>query len=278
MKRHIAWVVALAMASGAVAVVAERATAADDAAQKDQKATTPSLPGGIKAKEIGDEASAIRKPLTTLTEAAVTKGGFDDLVERLVDEDRNRIGDFAKQKDETLDGRIDQVRKAWKDKYGDDFDLDEDKTLQQVVMIRGEIEDPQAVASSWPLPPTTGGADAVVAGAAQAADSDAAKSKPGLNSNVEKGRDVAVAAIPPSHGLPQLNVSLVREALGWKVDVPNTVSGKQIHDKLLDHLTYLGDHADKWPGDKNEAGALFAHHVLMATYGLDVPTGLKGQQ
>ena len=275
MKRQIACVVALVVAAGGIAMVAGRAAAADDAAKADQKVAAPTLPAGIKEKEIGDATSGIRKTLSTLTEAAVTKGGFDDLVERLVDEDRNRIGDFAKQKDETLDGRINQVRKAWKDKYGKEFDLDADKVLQQVVTMRGEIEDPQAVASSWPVQPAAGGAEAVTAGAAQAADTDAAKSKPGLNSNIEKGRDVAIAAIPPSHGLPQLNVSLVNEALGWKVDVPTTVSGKQIHDKLLDHLTFLGDHPDKWPSDKDDAGAMFAHHVLMAVYGLDVPTSLK---
>ena len=287
MKHRITWTVAAAIAAGAAAVSSRSSIAADekDAQAASAAAASPtaaSLPAGVKPKDLGEEATAVRKTFTTITEAAVKKGGFDDAVERLVDADRNRIGKFAEQEFTTLDGRIDQIRKAWKDKYNDDFEAEEDEAFKQVAVIRGEIEDPQQVAGKWPVRAATtpAGQDdsAVTAGAGEpAADGEAAKSKPGLNTNLEKGRDVAIATVPASHGLPQLNVSLIHEAGGYRVDVPDTVTGQQLHDKLLAHLTHLGDNANQWPADKNDAAMMFAHHVLMAAYGLDVPKGEQRQ-
>jgi len=67
------------------------------------------------------DAKDIKDTLATATEAAVTKGGFDDLVERFVDHDRDRLSKFANQKFDDLDGRIAQLQKDWKEKYGQDF-------------------------------------------------------------------------------------------------------------------------------------------------------------
>src|SRR4029079_18105780 len=67
-------------------------------------------------------ASAIRNTVAVTTEAAVTKGGFRDVVKHFVDADRTRLNSyksidgFAK-----LDGRIDSFRKDWKSKYGQEF-------------------------------------------------------------------------------------------------------------------------------------------------------------
>src|SRR5436190_14084915 len=278
MNRPIGWALAVAIAAGGIGALAIPTRAADDAAKQGQNAP-PALPPGVKAKDVGDAVAGIRRTLATMTEAALTKGSFKDMTERLVDEDRDRIGDFIKQDFSKLDGRIDQVRKAWRDKYGEDFKVDRDVSLQQVALVRGEIDDPQAFASRWPVQPVSADArEPVAAGAAEQANADAAKSKPGRESKIEKGRDVAIAAVPPSHGLPQVNVSLVHELLNWKVDVPNTISGQQIHDRLLSHLTYLGDHADQWPSDKKDAAAMFTHHVAMAVYGLDVPRSLQRGQ
>src|SRR5688500_13365145 len=64
---------------------------------------------------LAPDVEQIRDTLASATEAALTKGGFDDMVERLVDADRNRIGSTGlTDKDlEILDGRINQIRKAW---------------------------------------------------------------------------------------------------------------------------------------------------------------------
>src|SRR3954467_9881132 len=57
--------------------------------------------------------------LGQVTNAALTKGGFNDVVERFNDADRNRIGSWGKDKNnkeklDVLDGRIAQFQKDWK--------------------------------------------------------------------------------------------------------------------------------------------------------------------
>src|SRR5690606_1090730 len=47
-----------------------------------------------------DDSEGIRDVLAQVPEAALTEDGFDDLVERLVDADRNRIGQFIKDRDD----------------------------------------------------------------------------------------------------------------------------------------------------------------------------------
>ena len=54
------------------------------------------------------------------------------------------------------------------------------------------------------------------------------------------------------------------------VDVPNDRTGEQIYQDLLTHLTYADEHKDQWPSDVNDGYRMFAHHVLMALYGVPV--------
>src|SRR5687767_3998019 len=68
-------------------------------------------PGARLADEI--DRDDITETLGEVTEAAMTVGGFNDLVERLVDADRNRIGDYTGRDLTTLNGRIRQLRKLW---------------------------------------------------------------------------------------------------------------------------------------------------------------------
>ena len=87
----------------------------------------------------GDQIGAadlnnIYKSLAETTEAALTKGSFDDMTERFVEADRNRIGNFKDQKFDDLDGRVDAIRKDWKAKYNADFDVD-DNVLQNWVTV-----------------------------------------------------------------------------------------------------------------------------------------------
>src|SRR4051794_30667909 len=69
--------------------------------------TPKSLPAGFATKDLNDQQDE-RAVLAAATNAAMTKHGFDDLIERLSTPDRKRIGDFAKQDFSELDGRIDQ--------------------------------------------------------------------------------------------------------------------------------------------------------------------------
>jgi hypothetical protein len=279
MTRFFALTVAAALTAGGVgfslrpAVAAQDNAAAqqagDQAAKRAADLPKASFPPGVRVKEVKN-ADGIRKPIAEATEAALTKKGFDDLVERLVDQDRNRIGDYANQEFTELDGIVDAIRKQWKDKYGHDFDVEEEKAFTKVVLMQGEIQDPNLVATHWPVPPVqAAGGDAVAAGAAERKPPPTEPNNP--DSNIEKGRDIALAVFPASHGLPQINVSLVRELPGWRIDIPNDVTGPQLNAALTKHLTHVKDNAAQWPGDVNDACAMVAHHVMMACYNLDVP-------
>src|SRR5690606_2670760 len=84
-------------------------------------------------------------------EAALTKGGFDDLCERLTTLDRERIGDFPEQEFSDLDGRIQQITDAYRAKYGEDFDLKDEDMAGLVVIREGEVNDPALIRDGWPL-------------------------------------------------------------------------------------------------------------------------------
>jgi hypothetical protein len=284
------WFAAAAIAGGAVALSPSAGRAADDDVKVKVRANEAggasaadraSLPAGVKAREAEDSGD-IYKSFEGLAEAAVTKGGFDDVVERLVDQDRNRIGNYAEKEFADLDTTADAINKAWKEKYGKEFELEPKDALKSVALIRGEIEDPKAVAANWPVKAVAtpaGESDAVAAAAAEKAEQENQKGNedPNLNSNIEKGRDVAIATLPASHGLPAINVSLIREASGWRVDVPNNLTGEQLKNNLANHLAQVKNSADQWPADKNDAAAMVAHRVLMAAYNVEMPAGERRQ-
>lgn len=230
--------------------------------------TDPLLPQGATfVNEISDAAD-IRDSLAEITEAAFTKGGVNDIVERFVDLDRNRLGNIEELNHDTLDGRIAQLQKAWQEKYGQEFDIRENQVYAPLAFAQGQINDANAFMSQWPVDPTpmksTDGAQ--TAGAAVQTDRVADEG------NIEQGRDIAVVRLPEEFGLPVLNISMIDEAFGWKLDVPNTLQGQALQDRLLTCLTYIGENVDKWPADVNDAYRAATHHVLMAIYGIDMPS------
>src|SRR5262245_33569586 len=107
------------------------------------------FPQGFTAKELHDQQD-VRAIFQQVTNAALTKGGFNDVLERLSSADRNRFKDLPKQDTTELDGRIAQIQKIWKEKYGKAFDMD-DKALTSFVVVReGEITDPAVAKMHWP--------------------------------------------------------------------------------------------------------------------------------
>jgi len=176
-----------------------------------------------------------------------------------------------------LDGRIEQIRQAWKTKYNKDFDVDyKDAFGDQFAILQGEVADPNALAGHWPVMASTMQDRAQTAGERQGANTDAnaredANKTFGGKTNLEKGRNVALVNFPASHGLPDFTVSMIHELPDtWRFDIPDNISGQQLHDQLLEHLTYLGDHVDQWPADVKDAQRMFAHHVVMSLYNADV--------
>jgi hypothetical protein len=296
MRKQWSLALAAAMACGGIGYVATSSWAADDmndnaAAQpnanaandnaampektaamaKENAMPSPKLPMGVKAVET-PKKDDMTETLKEATQAMVTKDAFNDLVERFVDQDRNRLG---KQKsDENMDklnGRVAQIQKAYKDKYGKDFDIDQKgQVFARARVVEGEITDPAALMRQWPVeaaPAEPGAARTAKAEITNKAGSDETED----NANLEKGREVGVVRLQSEAGLPAVDISMIDEAGSWKIDVPNNRSYTQIRDDLLTNLTYLGDHQDQWPADATQAQRLFTHHMAMAVYGVPMP-------
>ena len=246
------------------------ATARQEQRQAARDATPASLPGGIKPKDNQSDNKSIRETFEDLTEASVEENAFDDLVERLVDQDRNRIGKFAHDHAGDLNAIGQRIKAAWHEKYKDNFEFDADTDFKDLPVVRGEITDPKQVATHWPVPAVSTGPDAEAIQASSRQEKTR-NDNPDLNSNIEKGREVAIVTIPASHDLPPVNVSLVKELQGYRVDVPNTLTGEQLRDNLVKRMTDVADHPDRWPAERKDAAHYFAHHVMMAVYDVSVP-------
>ena len=217
------------------------------------------------------ENGRIYTMLGQVTNAALTKGGFNDVVERFNDADRNRIGPWIKDKNnkeklDVLDGRIAQFQKDWKAKYGSDFKIHKDDVVfgnPMFTVAQGEIGKDAQLAGEK-LPPAQNVNKDTIGKATDATGNTNA------DKNLEKGRNVAYVTVAASHGLPELKVPLIHELPDvWKIDVPDNVDGAKLYDNLLKHLTMANEHKDHWPSDVNDAYRAVSHHVLMAI--LDAP-------
>jgi hypothetical protein len=238
------------------------------------------------------DAEDIRSTLAKATDQAFDKNGFDNLMSRFVDADRDRVKQtkFTDADWEKLNGRIDQIRKDWKAKYNQDFDIKDEKLVydpQQIMIVQGEIWDRDR--NAQPAGARMGGDNNPPSktdqpsGQGQPGNPSMPDERPGPQAdkvaggevNREPGRNVAKITFPASHGLPVLYVPLIHEFPdAWKFDVPDQVDGRKLYDNLLTQLTYFDEHKDQWPADVNDAYRAATHHVLMAI--MDVPMG--GQQ
>ncbi|CAN5524369.1 hypothetical protein BH09PLA1_BH09PLA1_34250 [soil metagenome] len=216
-----------------------------------------------KVSNMTDDARPVRTLLANATEAAVSKDGFDNLVRRFVDADRDRISkndlndaDWAK-----LNGRIDQFRKDWKAKYNQDFDIEKEELVynDQFRIVRGEIGNeaqPAAGKMDPGKPDTSPGPESDKLG--------------GGDVNRDPGRNVAKVTFPASHGMPVLYIPLINEFPSmWKIDVPDQVDGRKLYNNLLEQLTFADEHKAMWPADVNDAYRAISHHVFCAI--LDQP-------
>jgi hypothetical protein len=209
----------------------------------------------------------IRETMREVTNASFTKGGFDDIVERFAQADRERFNKdkFTEEKHEVLDGRIAQLQKDWKAKYNTDFDL---KTA-------GLVFGPEFAMISSPPAAVTAGQRQGPADEAQRADDarrndDAAARdrRPDTGDSVKTSD--ATVVIKESHNMPEATLNMRKEAMGrWKIDVADTYTAKQFHDNLLKHLTMFNEQKDSWPASETEAYKMASHHVLLAVSNID---------
>jgi len=261
MKKLLHWSAAAALAVSGFTFVPS-ARAADPVEKTKEKAHD------VKANW---ENGRVYTMLGQVTNAALTKGGFNDIVERFNDADRNRIGSWGKDKNnkeklDVPDGRIAQFQKDWKAKYGHDLKIHKDDVVfgnPMFTVAQGEIgKDAQLAGEKLP-PAQNVNKDTIGKATDNTGNTNADK-------NLEKGRNVAYVTVAASHGLPELKVPLIHELPDvWKIDVPDNVDGAKLYDNLLKHLTMANEHKDHWPSDENDAYRAVSHHVLMAI--LDAP-------
>jgi hypothetical protein len=256
MRVHFSFVAASAIAIGALTLPTRaqdqsQPNAADKAGQAIGNAaqkTGDAAKGAVDKTEqaVGLEASDnpeknvgnIQGKVAEVTQAAATKSGVDDIVERLSKADRDRINQNkdALKNTEALDGRIDQFQKDWKAKYNQDFKIPDKAAVynEQFGMI-------------------TQGAEARTAGATV---------PPGDEKKMD--RDFAVLKIPASHGKPALSVPLVFEGTSWKIDAPDTLDANKLRDNIQTALTKADESKDQWPSDVNDAYRSVSHGILAA--------------
>jgi len=80
----------------------------------------------------------IKGVMADTVNAALTKGGLDNVAGYLAKEDRDRIGKYADNSYPDLDGRVEQILAAWKAKYGTDFDMSKDLAVFDEFRIAGD--------------------------------------------------------------------------------------------------------------------------------------------
>jgi hypothetical protein len=266
----------LSITLGLATLVGAATLRADDPANPPSAAGVTSslqtaLPAGFQTKDLGEQ-NDVRKTLASITSHAITKDHFNDLCDDLTKQDKDRIGKYQDRDTTKLNGRVDQINKAWKEKYGKDFDFDNEKVVfnDQYTIIQGEVSDPTIALSNWPVPAMSN--EAMKASQTQRPSNtpEAAKDKDQAadDAKLEKGRNVAIVRFPAGHDAPELCVSLIHQLPdNWKIDVPNDRSGQEIYNDLLTQLTWLGDHSAQWPANQDDAYRMFSHHIMAALYG-----------
>jgi hypothetical protein len=223
-------------------------------------ATPLALPPGTKAVDRPSTGGMYRS-LARATEDAISHNGYEDLVDRFTSEDRDRLSKAAKEekKDKELNDVVARIEQDWKDKYHGRFSMDADKVFARATVVEGDVEDPRALAAHWPVPATPGMAMQAAAGGQAASNEEALK----------KGYKVAVVRLSGDGTMAPLDVSLKREWLRWRIDVPDNRTAAQIHDDLVKQLTAFEQNKANWPADENQAYEHATRHVLMAVYGVE---------
>ena len=261
----------------AVATAGRKIDNAVDATRDNVKVDVDSgdaQPAGARGTSAAPDAEGIRDVLAQVAEASLTKGGLDDLVERLVDADRNRIGQTLQKDNADLDGRIDQFRKDWQAKYGQEFDIKNEEQAfpnSAFMITQGELGRSAAGAEvNVDVDRNAAGGQTATVDVDRKSGVDSPDSVAADANRNDPGRNIASVRIQASHGLPALTVPLIHEAPDlWKIDTPDSLTAEKLKANVLAHLTAAGENKDQWPADVNQAYAMVTHHVLMAL--LDQP-------
>jgi len=217
----------------------------------------------------GSNATRVPNLISDVTEAALTRDGLDDVVERFVDADRNRIsqGDL-KNGNEALNTLVAQIATDWKAKYNTDFDIHDEANVFGSTFMSTNVGELGKNAGGVKVDVDT---DRKIGGGTETkVDVDRKSGVDNPNSTTadtnlnDPGRNVARVTIMASHGAPSLSVPLIHEAGGWKIDVPDTLDAAKLRSNLLAHLTKVQSMKSEWPASADDAYRAVSHHVLMA--------------
>jgi len=246
----------------------------DTAKRAGEEVTDAAQTAGSKIKDTvggltGANANRVPVLISHVTEAALTKDGLDDVVERFVDADRNRIGkgDLNSGND-ALNSLVASIRSDWKAKYNSDFTIhDQDRIFSPQFMTASTGEIPKDAAGVDVKVDTdrklSGGTETKVDVDRKSGVDSPTNPSADTNRN-DPGPNIGAVTIPASHGAPALTVPLIHEATGWKIDVPDTLDAAKLRSNLIAHLGEVQNMKDQWPPTADEACRAVAHHVLMA--------------
>jgi hypothetical protein len=235
------------------------------------------LPGGITAKDLNAD-KGVERAFKGVAEYAFSTTGFDNIVGYLVDQDRDRIKKSTDKSLNDLDGNhnkalkdaVNNISATFDKKYGKKFDIDYKKDFggNFIQVMTGEVSDPSLLVGKWPL--SNLGTD--MGGKVTGSDAQQAKNKMfGGDVNLEKGRDVAIAHLMASHGMPAVTASMIQEhASGWHFDIPNNIDAQTLYNTVVANLNYMNNNADKWPADISDAHRAITHGVVASLYNIDL--------
>lgn len=217
---------------------------------------------GMRGTAEAPDAEGIRDVLAQVAEASLTEGGFDDLVERFVDADRNRIG-VAMPNEGQLEGLntlAKQIGDAWKTKYNGEFDIENEELVFGSLRIQqGEIGDQARLAGERTGVTGQTGVDNPL-------NTNDPQSPADRNLN-DPGRNIASVTIPASHGLSEIHVPMIHEMPdNWRIDVPDTLTADRLRTNLENHLRQVHQMQAQWPTNKDQAAMAVTHHVLLAIF------------
>jgi hypothetical protein len=267
-----------------------------------QQSAVLELPAGFQKTTMNSDGE-IESELVKLTDRAFSTGSYGEVLNELAASDKERATHFKDVDQSNLDKSIDQIKSAWKTKYGQDLNVNDTnlKFNDQIQIVQGEVDQPAIASLHWPVAAcegqgmastdqkggTSGNQPDNTANAAgsnnnnndqartasERTGAEAENTVQGNGADLTKGRDIALVRLQAGHGRPDITVSMVHEPIGgWTISIPQSRSGEQVYNDFSSQLSYIGAHVDQWPGDQGEAYRMLTHHVVSALYGVRAGT------
>lgn len=258
--------------------------ASDTAGEKSDKVLSGE---GLDGTVAAPDAEGIRDVLAQVAEATLTENGLNDVTERFVDADRNRIGEAIQAEDEAYNTLVKQFRDAWKAKYNQDFDITNEEMVYKpevVSIMQSEIGEGARLAGERA---TEGAVDVDVNADANSADKKAdANADINVTNNTgvdapgtgnpesaadrnlnDAGRNIATVTIPESHGMPKIKVPMVHEMPdSWRIDIPDTIDAAGLRASATQSLQKCLSMQAEWPADVNDAYLAVSHTILAGLF------------